>query len=131
MTEQTITWKAAIKIALEYWGFTLLALTVVGLGVYSMHDSIHKPTKETPMKEHTKLLQPYRQRIEGILADIEGTLNQIDTGNVTMEQLATDIVSFQRGLAIINSDMSAAVISYALQAQNQTQPSDDQKTPIK
>ena len=87
-----------------------------------------QPIKETAMKEHIQLLQPYRQRIEGLFADIEGSLNQIDTGSgITQEKLLEDVTQYRKCMDDIGADLSAAVINYALQAQKVTEHVDAEK----
>ena len=79
------------------------------------------------MKEHTKLLQPYRQRIEGIFADMEVTLNMIDdnadtpdaaagNGYTVSENLAIQLSEYRKAFDSVLNDMAVGVVDYARQA---------------
>lgn len=79
------------------------------------------------MNDYTKLLQPYRQRIEGIFADLQGTLSMIDdnadmpdavfTDGYSMgETLAMQLVETRKAFDAVLNDLNVAVVDYAKQA---------------
>ena len=125
-----LTWDKAFKIALEYLSTMgiMLAVVLCGIAVTGKQRQAElKLQQETPMKEHTKLLQPYRQRIEGIFADMEGTLNTIDdnadtpdaiagNGYTVGENLAVQLAGYRKAFDSVLNDMAVGVIDYAKRA---------------
>ena len=129
--------KIATKSGLEYLFFVLVMVLFTATALFCAHegsfDRFVKTIKgqpipeETTMKEHTKLLQPYRQRIEGIFADMEVTLNMIDdnadtpdaaagNGYTVSENLAIQLSEYRKAFDSVLNDMAVGVVDYARQA---------------
>lgn len=94
-------------------------------------------TQETQMKEHTELLQQYRQRIEGLFADVEGILRQLEQNSGTMdsqdangwtvtETIARQMAAIQMNFAVIGADVATAVITEANRARQSVEHSDSE-----
>lgn len=106
------------RTAAEYIVIVVVLVALLFQLQYAVDNRL-QPTqpKETTMKEHTKLLQPYRQRIEGLFADVEGMLRQVEQDhNATEESLVMQMADIREGFAEVGADVAAAVVAEAKRA---------------
>jgi len=114
----------------------VIAAVLVALIAKVQSAYMHKPAvpakhttqlQETSMKEHTQLLQLYRQRIEGLFADVEGMLRQVEQDHsATEESLVMQMADVRDGFAEVGADIAAAVVAEAKQARQSAEPSDSE-----
>lgn len=118
------------KTAINYWGTLAIMISVVITGIlcYNKQEAGMKlQYKETTMEQkHNQVLEPFRNRINGIFADMQITFDMIDSnadtpdatvdGYTVQENMAMQLIEYRFAFDAVLNDMSRAVVDYARQA---------------